>query len=186
MHRWLSGFVLAFASAVSSEQVLAQAKWTDAQKIANAMTAAPSFISEKAAIVEMQNGKPVTLRAGSNGWTCMPTNPAKEGNEPICMDDEFMSFMHAVQTKAAPQVKRVALSYMIAPGAPPGSNTDPYAKKATPDNEWGYDGQHVMVVVTDPHALQGIPTKRQSGGPWVMWAGTPYAHLMVPFTAPKP
>jgi hypothetical protein len=180
MHRLLRLLALGLASAVSTSRLLAQTKWTDAQKIANAVTAAPSFISEKATIAEMQNGAAVTLRAGTNGWTCVPTNPAKEGNEPMCLDDEWLSFIHALMTKAAPHVKRVGVGYMIAPGGAPVSNTDPFAKQATPDNEWAYDPPHVMLLVTDPHGLEGMPTKRQSGGPWVMWAGTPYAHVMVP------
>jgi hypothetical protein len=28
--------------------------------------------------------------------------------------------------------------------------------------------------------LDAFPTDPKSGGPWVMWKGTPYAHLMVP------
>ncbi len=185
MHRMLSFLVLVFVSATSADRAFGQAKWTDAQKIANAVTAAPSFISEKATVVEMQNGKAVTLRAGTNGWTCMPTNPAKEGNEPMCVDDEWMSFLNALKAKATPHVKRVGVGYMIAPGGAPGSNTNPFAEEARPDNEWGYDPPHVMLLVTDPHELEGIPTKRQSGGPWVMWAGTPYAHIMVPLAPPK-
>jgi hypothetical protein len=185
MHRTLSFLLLVFGSAVSAERVLGQAKWTDAQKIANAVTAAPSSISEKAAIVEWQNGKAVTLRAGTNGWTCIPTNPAKEGNEPTCVDDEWMSFINALKTKATPHVKHVGVGYMTAPGGPAESNTDPFAKEATPDNEWGYDPPHVMLLVADPRELEGIPTKRQNGGPWVMWAGTPYAHIMVPLAPPK-
>jgi hypothetical protein len=185
MHRTLAFLVLALASAVSADRALGQAKWTDAQKIANAVTAAPPFISQKAAIMEWQNGKPVTLRAGTNGWTCVPTDPAKEGNEPMCLDDEWMSFMNALRTKTTPHARRVGVAYMTAPGGAPGSNTDPFAKEATPDNEWGYDPPNVMLLVTDPHELEGIPTKRQSGGPWVMWAGTPYAHIMVPLAPPK-
>ncbi len=185
MRRTLSFLGLVFVSAVSPHRVLGQANWTDAQKIANAVTAAPSFISQNATIMEWQNGKPVTLRAGTNGWTCTPTNPAREGNEPMCVDDEWMSFMNALKTKATPHLKRLGVGYMIAPGGAPGSNTDPFAKAATPDNEWSYDPPHVMVLVTDPHELEGMPTKRQSGGPWVMWAGTPYAHVMVPLAPPK-
>lgn len=185
MHRTLSFLVFVLVSAVSPHRVLGQAKWTDAQKIANAMTAAPSFISQDATIMEWQNGKWVTLRAGPNGWTCTPTNAAREGNEPMCVDSEWMSFMNALRSKATPQVKHVGVGYMIAPGGAAGSNTDPFAKEPTPDNEWGYDPPHVMVLVTDPHELEGMPTKRQNGGPWVMWAGTPYAHIMVPLAPPK-
>jgi len=186
MHRSLSLLVLVFVSVASANRMLGQASWTDAQKIANALTAAPVFISEHATIIDWQNGKAVTLRAGSNGWTCAPTNPAKEGNQPMCLDDEWMAFMTALNTKATPHVQRVGVAYLIAPGGAPGSNTDPFADQATPDNEWGYDPPNVMLLVTDPHELRGLPTKRQRGGPWVMWAGTPYAHVMVPLAPAKP
>jgi hypothetical protein len=185
MHRTLSLFGLVFISALLADRVLGQTGWTNAQKIANAATAAPSSISEHATIMEWQNDKAVTLRAGTNGWTCMPTNPAKEGNQPMCVDEEWMSFLNAFKTKTAPHVKRLGVGYMTAPGGGSASNTDPFAKVATPDNEWGYDPPHVMLLVADPHELEGIPTKRQSGGPWVMWAGTAYAHIMVPVVAPQ-
>ncbi len=28
--------------------------------------------------------------------------------------------------------------------------------------------------------LNGMPTDPNSGGPWVMFQGTPYAHIMIP------
>ena len=31
---------------------------------------------------------------------------------------------------------------------------------------------------TDP--LDALPTDPNNGGPWVMWKGTKYAHIMVP------
>ena len=185
MHRTLSFLVLVLVSVASGDRMLGQAQWTDAQKVANAVTAAPAFISEHATIIDWQDGKAVTLRAGTNGWTCVPTNRAKEGNQPMCLDSEWMSFTTALYTKAMPHVQRVGVAYMIAPGGAPGSNTDPFAEGATPDNEWGYDPPNVMLLVTNPHELQGLPTKRQGGSPWVMWAGSPYAHVMVPLAPAK-
>jgi hypothetical protein len=42
-----------------------------------------------------------------------------------------------------------------------------------------------MVIVPDPAQLDALPTDPQNGGPWVMWKGTKYAHIMMP-TAPMP
>ena len=179
--------VLALASVVCAGRVIAQAKPTTAQKIADAMSAAPSAISEKATIMDWPataGGSLVTLRAGTNGWTCLPDFPATRGDDPMCVDDQWMSFMSALMTKATPQITREGIGYMTSGGSY-GSNTDPFATKATPDNDWGYDPPHVMLLVPDSRALEGIPTNRQSGGPWVMWAGTAYAHIMVPLTSPK-
>jgi hypothetical protein len=37
-----------------------------------------------------------------------------------------------------------------------------------------------MVLMADSKALDALPTDPKNGGPWVMWKGTPCAHLMVP------
>jgi hypothetical protein len=58
------------------------------------------------------------------------------------------------------------------------SNSDPYATEPTDD--WVVGGPHLMIIVPDPSMLEGIPTDPENGGPWVMWKGTPYVHIMVP------
>jgi hypothetical protein len=66
-------------------------------------------------------------------------------------------------------------------GTEGGSNTDPFATEATADNEWlPPGGPHIMIVVPDAAALEGLPTHPDDGGPWVMYRDTPYAHIMVP------
>lgn len=194
MHRTLTLLSIGLLLIVSVDRADAQAKSTKAQKstkahkIANAMTAAPRSISANAAIMDWpatKGAQMTTLRAGTNGWTCLPDFPATKGNDPMCVDDQWLAFMGAMMTKATPKVSRTGIGYMAAPGGGYGSNTDPYAEKATADNEWGFDPPHLMLIVTDPSALEGIPTTRQSGGPWVMWRGTPYAHIMVPLASTK-
>ena len=185
MRRVAALFVM---TAVLPSAVMAQAHMTKDQKIADAVKAAPASISAAAAVMDWpatQGGPMTTLRAGTNGWTCLPDFPGTQGDDPMCVDDVWMGFMSAMMQKAAPQVAREGIGYMIAPGGGYGSNKDPFAEKETPDNEWGYDPPHVMLLVPDPKALQGLPTTRQSGGPWVMWAGTQYAHIMVPTASPK-
>jgi len=160
---------------------------TPAAKIQEAMTAAPGSISKDATIMDWpaKEGDQMTqLRAGTNGWTCMPDYPATQGVDPMCVDDQWMGFMGAMMSKATPHVTHAGVGYMIAPGGGYGSNKDPYATKAAPDNEWGYDPPHIMLLVTDPKELQGLPTTRQSG-PWVMWTGTSYAHVMIPVASTK-
>jgi hypothetical protein len=52
--------------------------------------------------------------------------------------------------------------------------------RATPAHEWVVSPAHVMVLYTEPKMLDAYPTDPKNGGLWVMWKGTPYAHLMVP------
>jgi hypothetical protein len=42
-----------------------------------------------------------------------------------------------------------------------------------------------MMFVPDPKQLEGITADHTAGGPYVMWKGTPYAHIMMPVAAPK-
>ena len=67
-------------------------------------------------------------------------------------------------TKGTPQIAREGTGYMTAPGGSYGSNTDPFASKATPDNEWGYDCPHVMLLVPDPRARGCWGRELQYGG----------------------
>src|SRR5438874_1303379 len=60
-------------------------------------------------------------------------------------------------------------------------------KAATPaptgDNHWVKSGPHVMVLYPNASQLDAFPSDPANGGPFVMWKGTKYAHLMVPTTA---
>src|SRR3989442_14728266 len=103
----------------------------------------------------------------------------------MCVDDQWMSFMSALMTKATPQIAREGIGYMTSPAGSYGSNTDPFATKGTPDNDWGYDPPHVMLLGPDTRAGEGRPTQPQSGGPWAMWAGTACAHIKGPLTSPQ-
>jgi hypothetical protein len=156
---------------------------SDQVKIANAMSAAPEAIARDATILDWpqhEGAEMRQLRAGTNGWICLPDNPGTEGNDPMCLDEPWMSFMHASMRRVPPRIDRVGISYMISEGGVYASNTDPFATGPTPDNEWGFDGPHIMIVVPEAGAMQGLPTKRETGEPYVMYAGTPYAHIMVP------
>ncbi len=154
---------------------------SDAAKIARAMSAAPPSISKDAAIMTVTaDGKMKQLRAGTNGWMCM----TEVDGTPMCLDKEWQSWADGWINKKDPQVKNIGLAYMLK-GDKGASNTDPYGDKPMPDNQWVVSGPHVMVILPDPAQLDALPTDPQNGGPWVMWKGTKYAHIMMP-TVPMP
>jgi hypothetical protein len=124
-------------------------------------------------------GKLSQLRAGNNGWTCFPDYPATPGDDPMCADAEWMKYMDAYMAQKLPHVTQVGYAYMLADSLE-GSNTDPYAEKATPDNQWHKDGPHVMVLYPNMKQYDDLTTDWQNGGPYVMYKGTPYAHVMWP------
>ena len=153
----------------------------DAAKIARAMSAAPPSVAKNATIMAMtDDGKMTQLRAGTNGWMCL----VEADGTPMCLDKEWQAWADGWMNKKDPQVKSIGLAYMLK-GDAGASNTDPYAKKGTADNQWVVSGPHVMVILPDTSGLDSLPTDPWNGGPWVMWKGTKYAHIMLP-TVPTP
>lgn len=148
-----------------------------------AMSAAPAAISAAATIMDFDStGALVELRPGTNGWMCLPDdNPAAPGDAPICVDGAWQQWFGAYMAQEIPQITTVGVSYMLQGGLA-ASNTDPFAQAPPAGSSWLSDGPHLMIIVPDPSQLAGMSTDHSHGGPYVMWAGTPYAHIMIPST----
>lgn len=145
--------------------------------IQSAMSAAPASISAAATVMDW-DGK--VLREGTNGWTCLPDNKDSPGTDPWCVNAPWLNFLEAMMAKKEPTYQSVGVAYMLM-GDTPVSNTDPFATEPTGEGDWVTDvGPHLMILVPDKRAFEGIPTDHRNGGPWIMWPGTPYAHLMIP------
>jgi hypothetical protein len=153
---------------------------TDKQLIESAMSAAPTNVAKGATIVAMEaDGKMRTLLNGSNGFTCMPDNPATPGPDPMCMDKNALEWAMAWIEHKKPPAGKVGFMYMLA-GGTDASNTDPYASKPEPGNHWINTGPHVMIVGADTSFYDLYPKgdDPDTSQPYVMWADTPYLHLM--------
>ncbi len=147
----------------------------ESDAVANALSAAWPGMAEGATVVDWDGN---VLKEGSNGYTCMPAPPTAGG--PMCLESEWMKWAEAWQNKTDFTADALGISYMLAgDGNGGGSNIDPYAESPTDDNQWIIEGAHLMILA--PAALlEAYPTDPNNGGPYVMWKGTPYAHLMVP------
>lgn len=145
-------------------------------KIQRAMAAAPSSISQHATIIDSDG---TMLKKGSNGWTCMPdTMPGDKA--PMCNDAVWMKMMKAVVNKADFTATSIGISYMLKGDIGSGvSNSTPYHPDHKNADDYTETGPHMMIIV--PKAmLEGLSRDPKSGGPYVMWGDTPYAHIMVP------
>jgi hypothetical protein len=176
--------VLASSSLLLASNVLAADKKmpTDTALIASAMKAAPAKVGKDATVVVMnQDGTMRTLRTGSNGFTCMPDNPATPGPDPMCMDKNAMEWVDAWVGHKTPTVGKIGFMYMLA-GGTDANNTDPYATKPETGMHWLKTGAHVMIVGADPSFYDLYPKSADpdTAVPYVMWPGTPYQHLMAP------
>jgi hypothetical protein len=168
------GFALAQESA-PAKTVGKKTGSSDVAYIAKALTAAPPGVAKAAGVARFdKDGNMQTLRDSKNGFTCVVML-----NDVMCADANSMAFFDAAMKKQTPPDK-LGITYMLR-GDQGASNTDPSATKKTADNHWVVTGPHIMIVgagVKDlglPDSADANPTK-----PYLMWAGTPYAHAMIP------
>lgn len=148
--------------------------------VASAESAAPGSIAHDATVIEADaSGAIKTLRKGTNGWTCMPDNPQTPGHDPMCMDANGLKWAQAWMAHKPPPANNVGLMYMLQGGSD-ASNKDPWGEKPA-NGKWVETGPHVMVVGAESlNALYPASDTPDTSKPYVMFGGTPYAHLMVP------
>jgi hypothetical protein len=174
-HRIISKSVLTLALISAGTGMAVAFDDVDSQ-IAHARAAAPAAVSENATIVI--NG--AVAVEGDNGWTCMPdTMPGDRAA--ICIDGEWGKMMTALSKKEPFTATGLGISYMLL-GEPPGSgvsNSTPYHEDPVHAHDYVETGPHLMVIVPK-ELLQGITSDPSSGGPYVMWKDTDYAHIMIP------
>ena len=152
-------------------------------------TAAPSYIAKDATVL---NEKMEMLREGTNGWTCLPVNPRgmsdpengwKDAHEamPLCGDAEVFKWISAYLSDEIPDMDYDGYAWMLH-GDMGEDNSTPkvMSKDDAKEGHWIESGPHLMRMPKDPSSLDGMTTDFNSGAPYVMFSGTPYAHVMYP------
>src|SRR5271157_2163132 len=123
------------------------AAMSDQELLTKLNGAAPQHVVDHATILNMgSDGKMKVIREGTNGWTCMDP-----GGSPMCADKAAMEWVQAWQDKG-PAPQKLGFIYMLR-GDNGASNTDPYATKEKPDNNWVKTGSHVMIVGAEAKGL---------------------------------
>jgi hypothetical protein len=145
-------------------------------KIARAMSAGPTDVAKAARIVDTDTqGNTVVLREGSNGFTCNSGNLKVVGEPPMCVDAASSQwFADAKAHKPRPTNTVPGITYMLA-GATQRSDSDPNDKTSPAITM----GPHWMIMWPFDPKTTGLPTTHKSTGAYIMWAGSPYAHLHV-------
>jgi hypothetical protein len=163
-------------SQISQNGASAKAGGTTQEKIARAMSAGPDNISGSARIIDTDaQGNKVILREGSNGFTCMPGNPNVVGEPPMCVDAASMQwFADAKAHKPKPTNTTPGITYMLA-GATQRSDSDPSDMTSMPI----LVGPHWMIMWPFDPKTTGLPTTHKPTGAYIMFAGSPYAHMHI-------
>ncbi len=152
---------------------------SEQEQTALALSAAPAHISKEAGVmIYGADGKLTETKKSGNGFTCIPTVMNLPDPDPMCMDAAVHQWMTDLMNNA-----------------PKPTNTVPgIASMAHGGSHFEKDGKVVMagegakVVKEPPHwmvmwpfdaAATKLPTAPNPSGVYIMFEGTPYAHLMV-------
>ena len=151
---------------------------TDAEKIASAMQAGPKFVTQNATVLDWPSspgGEFRVVRAGTNGWTCLPGRPGAAHDEPGCFDQVFLQFMKDSMTGRTPNVQSVGISYMY------GGFWVPNKSHAMGSGNEFHVGPHIMIVGLDQKILQTLNHDGSNGEPYVNHlAGRSELYLVIP------
>ena len=176
----LSPLVLAImslgVSAQSSKAPDSDLNETIASKIARALSAGPPNVTKDATVAEVdEQGNMKLLRKGTNDFTCLPGNPKVPGKPALCEDKVAMQWNRDfAEHKPKPTTTVPGIEYMLA-GATQRSDSDPYDKTDPPITV----GPHWMILWPFDPKASGLPTHHKATGAYIMWAGSPYAHVHV-------
>jgi len=147
-----------------------------AAKISRAMSSGPFNITKYATVAEIDaQGNTVVLRQGTNHWVCFPGDENEIGNVPMCADPMGLQWMNDIMAgKPAPTNTAPGIIYMLC-GATQHSTTDPFDRSSPAIPV----GPHWMILWPYDATRDGLPNTVQDAGAWVMFDGTPYAHLHI-------
>ena len=152
-------------------------------------TAAPDYIAADAGVLGPDMS---VLREGTNGWTCLPVNPRGQSDPengwvdaheamPLCGDAEVFKWISAYLADETPVMDKDGYAWMLH-GDMGEDNTTPktLTEEESAEGHWIESGPHLMRMPANPSSLDGMTTDFSTGAPYVMFAGTVYAHVMYP------
>ena len=148
---------------------------TDRKKIADALKAAPSYITDGATILDQpasSGGEYRQLRKGHTEWTCLPPDEATH-QRAACFDPIFLKFIQDASAHRPVHVNGVGLSYMYQ-----GDWVNPHG--VGPTHPYTV-GPHIMVVVPDGAGLEKYTTDGSTGRAYINRVpGTSTPYLVIP------
>ena len=172
------GFIFALGMAAYAQQ---SPTLSDADYARQALAAGPKVVANGASVVRPENdGMMRTLRAGTNGFTCLIM-----GTDRMCADNNGMQFIHAMMSQQPPP-NQLGLAYML--GGDTGPSGEVGGEVTLTVSHWKNAQQPLGRNRTTHHAVwsakqdAGLPeaVDPDPSKPYMMWANTPYEHAMVP------
>lgn len=184
-------FGVTFASAPLSGQTVTYAPAN--RQIAAAVSPLPAPLRANATVLGYRpDGKLVTLRKGSNDMICLADDPAQERFHVSCYHRSLEPFMARGRELHARKLSREAIDSLrladVKRGryqmpAKPAALYQYFAPRDSVDAATGaVNGASYLYVVYTPYATPestGLTANPLAGGPWIMYPGKPWAHIMI-------
>ena len=191
--RWIAALMVVAAVPVTNAESQAVAYPTPERQIAAAVTPLPEPLRKGAKVLGYDStGKLVTLRSGTNEMVCLADNPSNKRFHVSCYHKSLEPFMARGRALRATKVSEEAVDSARARDVKAGRLAMPkqpaalhqyFADRDSVDAATGaVKGAQYLYVVYTPYATYkttGISEAPVPGGPWIMFPGTPFAHLMI-------
>jgi hypothetical protein len=176
----LGGIPLAAEKGKAKSAAKSLATMTEEDLIKLALSAAPERISKDASVmVPAEDGKLKEVRKGTNGFTCIPTVNYREVPDPMCMDAAVSQWATDLMNGAPKPSNSVpGISYM-ARGGMHWAKDGKILMKEEPGATLVKEPPHWMMMWPFDSSTAKLPNHPNPSGVWIMFDGTPYAHLMV-------
>jgi uncharacterized protein YjeT (DUF2065 family) len=190
--------VRAFAviSAISFTAIVAGAQAVTypsaARQIAAAVSPLPEQQQATARVLGHDaKGKLVVLRPGSNDFTCIADDGVSKQYHVACYHKSLEPFMAKGRELHAMKKSREAIDSIRGADIKAGRYAMPtkpaalyqyYASRDSVTASGNVKGASYLYVVYTPYATEkttGITENPIDGGPWIMYPGKPWAHLMI-------
>ena len=152
------------AAIASAQTATGRRNPTDAEKVADALSAGPTFITKAATILDWPSTPGVgyrVLRKGTSDWSCLPGVPGSPHDEPGCFDRVFLQWIKDGLTGRAAYLDRVGIAYMYQGAWVPHQG----APTESPD-KYFHVGPHIMVVSPNQEELLAF-TRDAASGPYI-------------------
>ena len=180
---------LAFIPAMVAAQ---GTKLTAAQEIAAAVSAAPAQLRDGATVLGLRGYKTEVLRKGTNDMICLGPNGDPKQFHVACYHKALEPFMARGRSLRDEGVKgeqvdtmrfkEITSGKLVMPSTPSALYTltggptsfDPATGKVAADARWLY----VVYIAGATEKSTGISERPSRGVPWIMFPGTPKAHIM--------
>jgi hypothetical protein len=175
-----------------------QAQSSPALRIAQAVSPAPSTLRAGATVLGYDSaGKLVTLRQGTNDLICLADDPRRKNFHVSCYFKALEPFMargrelraKGLSSDSADSVRanEIRAGKLAMPKTPTALYQLGAPREQVSDS--GVKGARSLYVVYMPYATPastGLTIQPlNDGGPWLMYPGKPWAHIMIAPTQPQ-